>query len=456
MEYDVHIIGGGMAGSEAAWQLARRGLRVRLSEMRGSGDMTPAHQTAGLAELVCSNSFRSDDDTSNAVGLLHHEMRRLDSLIMAAAAKARVPAGSALAVDRDVFSAEVEAALAAQPSLTVVRERIDVLPSAGLTIVATGPLTAEALAQSIGAATGADSLAFFDAIAPIVYRDSINMDVAWMASRWDKGAEASIEMGGDGRDYINCPMTREQYEAFHAGLMAGEKTEFKEWEANTPYFDGCMPIEVMAARGIETLRFGPMKPVGLDNPHWATPEHPNGRWPYAVVQLRQDNKLGTLWNMVGFQTKLKHAEQVRLFRTIPGLENAEFARLGGLHRNTFLNSPTLLDRQLRLKSAPHVRFAGQITGCEGYVESAAVGLLAGLMTASELAGRDWAPLPRTTALGALLSHITGDAEAESYQPMNINFGLFPPLHEVKKKQRKEAYTDRAKADLGEWLQASAP
>ncbi len=452
MAYDVHIIGGGMAGSEAAWQLARRGLKVRLSEMRGAGDMTPAHQTAGLAELVCSNSFRSDDDEKNAVGLLHYEMRQLDSLIMGAAAKARVPAGSALAVDRDVFSAEVEAALAAQPTLDVVRERIDVLPAAGLTIVATGPLTAEALARSIGAATGADSLAFFDAIAPIVYRDSIDMDVAWMASRWDKGAEASLEMGGDGRDYINCPMTKDQYLAFREELLAGEKTEFREWEANTPYFDGCMPIEVMAERGVETLRFGPMKPVGLDNPHWATPEHPNGRWPYAVVQLRQDNKLGTLWNMVGFQTKLKYAEQVRVFRTIPGLENAEFARLGGLHRNTFLNSPTLLDRQLRLKSAPHIRFAGQITGCEGYVESAAVGLLAGLMTAAEASGREWSAPPRTTALGALLAHITGDAEADSYQPMNVNFGLFPPVDPaIKKKVRKEAYTARAKADLSAWL-----
>ncbi len=452
MQYDVHIIGGGMAGSEAAWQLAKRGLKVRLSEMRGGGDMTPAHQSTGLAELVCSNSFRSDDDEKNAVGLLHYEMRQLDSLIMSAAAKARVPAGSALAVDRDVFSAEVEAALAAQPSLDVVRERIDVLPSAGLTIVATGPLTAEALAHSIGTATGADSLAFFDAIAPIVYRETINMDVAWMASRWDKGAEASLEMGGDGRDYINCPMTKDQYLAFREELLAGEKTEFKEWEANTPYFDGCMPIEVMAERGVETLRFGPMKPVGLDNPHWATPEHPNGRWPYAVVQLRQDNKLGTLWNMVGFQTKLKHAEQVRVFRTIPGLEQAEFARLGGLHRNTFLNSPTLLDRQLRLKKAPHIRFAGQITGCEGYVESAAVGLLAGLMTAAEVSGQDWSAPPRTTALGALLAHITGDAEADNYQPMNVNFGLFPPVDpDVKKKVRKEAYTARAKADMATWL-----
>ncbi|MGN6355927.1 MAG: methylenetetrahydrofolate--tRNA-(uracil(54)-C(5))-methyltransferase (FADH(2)-oxidizing) TrmFO [Novosphingobium sp.] len=442
MTYDVHIIGGGLAGSEAAWQLAKRGLKVRLSEMRGTGERSPAHQGDGLAELVCSNSFRSDDDEKNAVGLLHHEMRRLDSLVMAAAAKAQVPAGSALAVDRDVFSAEVEARLSVLPNLEIVRERIDALPAAGLTIIATGPLTHEGLAGAIGAATGADSLAFFDAIAPIVYRDTIDMGVCWMASRWDKG---------ESKDYINCPMTKEQYLAFHAALLAGEKTVFKEWEANTPYFQACMPIEVMAERGVETLRFGPMKPVGLDNPHAATPEHPKGRWPYAVVQLRQDNKLGTLWNMVGFQTKLKHAEQVRLFRTIPGLENAEFARLGGLHRNTFLNSPTLLDRQLRLKSAPHIRFAGQITGCEGYVESAAVGLLTGLMTAAEVTGGDWQAPPRTTALGALLAHITGDAEAEDYQPMNVNFGLFPPLTDVRKKARKEAYTARAKEDLALWL-----
>jgi methylenetetrahydrofolate--tRNA-(uracil-5-)-methyltransferase len=440
MTHEVHIIGGGLAGSEAAWQLARRGVRVKLSEMRGTGERSPAHQTDALAELVCSNSFRSDDDEKNAVGLLHHEMRQLDSLVMAAAAKAQVPAGSALAVDRDAFSAEVEAALAAQPTLEIVRERIDTLPSEGLAIVATGPLTGAALADSIGAATGADSLAFFDAIAPIVYRDSIDMDVCWMASRWDKPSK----LGGEAKDYINCPMTKEQYLAFHAGLLEGEKTAFKEWEANTPYFDGCMPIEVMAERGLDTLRFGPMKPVGLDDPR-------TGRWPHAVVQLRQDNKLGTLWNMVGFQTKLKHAEQVRLFRTIPGLENAEFARLGGLHRNTFLNSPVLLDRQLRLRKAPHIRFAGQITGCEGYVESAAVGLLTGLMTAAEVAGTVWASPPRTTALGALLAHITGDAEAESYQPMNVNFGLFPPLHEVKKKARKEAYTARAKSDLTAWI-----
>jgi methylenetetrahydrofolate--tRNA-(uracil-5-)-methyltransferase len=440
--HDIHIIGGGLAGSEAAWQLARRGLKVRLSEMRGGGGTTPAHQTEGLAELVCSNSFRSDDHEHNAVGLLHHEMRGLDSLVMRAGEVARVPAGSAMAVDRDVFSREVQTALEQHPNIEIVRETVTTLPNAGSTIVATGPLTAAALADSISQATGAESLAFFDAIAPIVHRDSIDMDICWMAARWDRGTSE-----GGGKDYINCPMDKEQYLAFHQGLIDGEKGDFKEWEANTPYFEGCMPIEVMAERGVETLRFGPMKPVGLDNPR-------TGRWPYAVVQLRQDNKLGTLWNMVGFQTKLKHGEQVRLFRTIPGLANAEFARLGGMHRNTFLNSPRLLDRQLRLRSAPHVRFAGQITGCEGYVESSAVGLLAGMMTAAELTGRDWQAPPRTSAMGALLAHITGDAEADSYQPMNINFGLFPPLPEVKKKQRKEAYTERAKADFAEWQAAS--
>ncbi|GMM94394.1 methylenetetrahydrofolate--tRNA-(uracil(54)-C(5))-methyltransferase (FADH(2)-oxidizing) TrmFO [Qipengyuania sp. MTN3-11] len=455
MTHDIHIIGGGLAGSEAAWQLARRGFKVRLSEMRGAnipeGGSTPAHQTDGLAELVCSNSFRSDDDTKNAVGLLHHEMRALDSIVMRAGEIARVPAGSAMAVDRDVFSAEVQKALEAHPNIQIARERIDTLPASGPAIVATGPLTAEALAASIVAATGQDRLAFFDAIAPIVHRDSIDMDICWIQSRWNKRNAASNEGG----DYINCPMTKEQYRAFHQGLLDGEKTEFREWETDTPYFEGCMPIEVMAARGVDTLRFGPMKPVGLDNPRDTTPEFPQGRWPHAVVQLRQDNKLGTLWNMVGFQTKLKYGAQVELFRTIPGLENAEFARLGGLHRNTFLNSPTLLDRQLRLRSAPHIRFAGQVTGCEGYVESSAVGLMAGLMAASELAGRDWSAPPPTTAMGALLSHITGDAEAETYQPMNVNFGLFPPLHEVGKKQRKEAYTERAKADLAEWLDHAA-
>ncbi|MFM6854094.1 MAG: methylenetetrahydrofolate--tRNA-(uracil(54)-C(5))-methyltransferase (FADH(2)-oxidizing) TrmFO, partial [Sphingopyxis sp.] len=400
--HQVHIIGGGLAGSEAAWQLANLGVRVRLSEMRGAGDMTPAHQTDGLAEMVCSNSFRSDDGDKNAVGLLHREMRALNSLIMAVADRTKVPAGSALAVDRDHFSAGVTAALAQHPNVEIVRERVDRLPTSGLTIIATGPLTAAALAQSIGVATGADALAFFDAIAPIVHHDSIDMDICWKASRWDK-----VGPMGDGKDYINCPMDKDQYHAFVQGLRDGEKTEFKQWEKDTPYFDGCMPIEVMADRGVETLRFGPMKGVGLDNPR-------TGRWPYAVVQLRQDNALGTLWNMVGFQTKLKHAEQVRLFRTIPGLENAEFARLGGLHRNSFIRSPILLDDVLRLKSAPHIRFAGQITGCEGYVESASIGLLAARFAAAELAGTPLEQPPAETALGALVRHITGGADAQSY------------------------------------------
>ena len=440
MTHQVHIIGGGLAGSEAAWQLAEAGLKVRLSEMRGAGEMTPAHQTDGLAELVCSNSVRSDDAESNAVGLLHAEMRALGSLIMSAGDRHRVPAGSALAVDRDGFSAEVTARLGAHPNIEIVRERVDALPGSGATIVATGPLTAATLAGSIAAATGADALAFFDAIAPIVHGDTIDMDICWKASRWDKG-EA---------DYINCPMTKEQYLAFHQGLLDGEKTEFRDWEKDTPYFEGCMPIEVMAERGVDTLRFGPMKPVGLDDPK-------TGRWPYAVVQLRQDNALGTLWNMVGFQTKLKHAEQVRLFRTIPGLEKAEFARLGGLHRNTFIQSPRLLDETLRLRSAPHIRFAGQITGCEGYVESAAIGLLAGRFAAAELRGEPMAPPPLTTALGALLGHITGGAEAATYQPMNVNFGLFPPLDigRTKKADRKKLYTSRARADLAAWRAQSS-
>ena len=438
MTHQIHIIGGGLAGSEAAWQLAEAGVKVRLSEMRGV-EGTPAHHTDSLAELVCSNSFRSDDAANNAVGLLHAEMRALGSLILKTADAHRVPAGSALAVDRDGFSAGVTAAIEAHPNIELVRERVDGLPE-GPAILATGPLTAAPLAEAIRTETGEDALAFFDAIAPIVHRESIDMETAWFQSRWNKG---------DGHDYINCAMNKDEYLAFHAALLAGEKGEFREWEKNTPYFEGCMPIEVMAERGTDTLRYGPMKPVGLDDPR-------TGRWPYAVVQLRQDNALGTLWNIVGFQTKLKHAEQVRLFRTIPGLENAEFARLGGLHRNTFINSPVLLDRQLRLKSAPHVRFAGQITGCEGYVESAAVGMMAGLMTATQLAGRDWQAPPRTTALGALLSHITGDAEAESYQPMNVNFGLFPPLHDVKKKQRKEAYTERAKQEIAPWLEGLTP
>jgi methylenetetrahydrofolate--tRNA-(uracil-5-)-methyltransferase len=439
MRHELCIIGGGLAGSEAAWQSAEAGLKVRLVEMRGSGETTPAHHTDGLAELVCSNSFRSDDAQNNAVGLLHAEMRSLGSIIMAAADENKVPAGSALAVDRDHFSAAVTERLLAHPNIEIVRERVDALPSSGLTIVATGPLTAAMLAESIGAATGADALAFFDAIAPIVHRDSIDMDICWMASRWDKG---------ETKDYINCPMTKKQYLAFVEGLITGEKTSFREWETNTPYFEGCMPIEVMAERGVETLRFGPMKPVGLDDPR-------TGRWPYAVVQLRQDNALGTLWNMVGFQTKLKHAEQVRLFRTIPGLENAEFARLGGLHRNTFINSPKLLDETLRLRNAPHIRFAGQITGCEGYVESAAVGLLAGRFAAAEALGTEIAPPPPTTALGALLGHITGGADAEIYQPMNVNFGLFPPIDKVKRKaDRKAAYTSRAREALQDWLATS--
>ena len=438
MTHDIHIVGGGLAGSEAAWQLAEAGFKVKLSEMRGSGEMTPAHHTDGLAELVCSNSFRSDDAVSNAVGLLHAEMRALGSLIMREGDIHKVPAGSALAVDRDGFSAGVTAAITAHPNITVARERVDALPEDGLAIIATGPLTAAGLASSIGAATGADSLAFFDAIAPIVHFDSIDMETAWFQSRWNKG---------EGKDYINCAMDKDQYAAFHAGLIAGEKTDFKEWEKDTPYFEGCMPIEVMAERGFDTLRFGPMKPVGLDDPR-------TGRWPHAVVQLRQDNAQGTLWNIVGFQTKLKHAEQVSLFRTIPGLENAEFARLGGLHRNTFIRSPELLDPTLRLKNKPNIRFAGQITGCEGYIESAAIGLLAGRFAAAELGGRALAPPPVETAFGALLHHITGAAVAETYQPMNVNFGLMPPIPgRTKKADRKKMYTDRARAAFGEWLAA---
>jgi methylenetetrahydrofolate--tRNA-(uracil-5-)-methyltransferase len=441
MNYEVHIIGGGLAGSEAAWQLAKAGLKVRLSEMRGGGNTTPAHETDRLAEMVCSNSFRSDDAENNAVGLLHQEMRALNSLIMAAADQHRVPAGSALAVDRDGFAAEVTSRIAAHPNIEVVRERVDELPRSGRTIIATGPLTAPGLADAIAKITGSDALSFFDAIAPIIHRDSIDMSVCWLAARWDKG----------GKDYINCPMTKEQYEAFVATLNAGEKTEFKEWEKDTPYFEGCMPIEVMASRGVDTLRYGPMKGVGLDDPR-------TGRWPHAVVQLRQDNALGTLWNMVGFQTKLKHGEQVRIFRTIPGLENAEFARLGGIHRNSFIRSPELLDHQLRLKVMPHIRFAGQITGCEGYVESAAIGLLAARFAAAEAQGRSLPAPPPETALGALLGHITGGAEAETYQPMNINFGLMPPIEgpRAKRADRKRLFTDRARTALKEWMAETEP
>jgi methylenetetrahydrofolate--tRNA-(uracil-5-)-methyltransferase len=437
--HDIHIIGGGLAGSEAAWQLAEAGFKVRLSEMRGV-EGTPAHHTDGLAELVCSNSFRSDDAEKNAVGLLHAEMRALGSLILREGDAHRVPAGSALAMDRDGFSEGVTAAIEGHPNIELVRERVDTLPECPA-IVATGPLTATALAGAIQAETGEDALAFFDAIAPIVHRDSIDMETCWFQSRWNKG---------EGHDYINCPMNKDEYGAFVQALLDGEKTEFKQWEKDTPYFDGCMPIEVMASRGVETLRHGPMKPVGLDDPR-------TGRWPYAVVQLRQDNKQGTLWNIVGFQTKLKHAEQVRIFRMIPGLQNAEFARLGGLHRNTFLRSPILLDQALRLKSRPNVRFAGQITGCEGYVESAAIGLIAGRFAAAELYGGVLPAPPPTTALGALLSHITGEAQSDTYQPMNVNFGLFPPFETLPRKaDRKAAYTSRARTDLAHWQEQTAP
>jgi methylenetetrahydrofolate--tRNA-(uracil-5-)-methyltransferase len=440
MTFDIHIVGGGLAGSEAAWQLAEAGLRVRLSEMRGGGDTTPAHESDRLAEMVCSNSFRSDDAEHNAVGLLHQEMRALGSLVMRAADAHRVPAGSALAVDREGFAAEVTRTVEAHPNVTVVRERVDALPDHP-TIVATGPLTGSTLAEAIAAKTGEDALAFFDAIAPIVHRDSIDMDVAWFQSRWDKG---------DGKDYINCPLDKAQYETFVQALIDGEKMPFHDWEKDTPYFEGCMPVEVMAERGVETLRYGPMKPVGLDDPR-------TGRWPYAVVQLRQDNKLGTLWNMVGFQTKLKHGEQVRILRTIPGLAQAEFARLGGIHRNSFLNSPRLLDRELRLISKPNIRFAGQITGCEGYVESAAIGLIAARFTAAELRGETLAPPPPETALGALLSHITGGAAADTFQPMNVNFGLMPPIEgRWKRADRKKAYTDRARDKLRQWLDSVPP
>jgi methylenetetrahydrofolate--tRNA-(uracil-5-)-methyltransferase len=460
----VHIVGGGLAGCEAAWQVANVGVAVVVHEMRPL-KQTAAHKTDGLAELVCSNSFRADDWQANAVGLLHEEMRRCGSLIMAAADRHKLPAGGALAVDRDGFSLDVTAALATHPLVTVVREEIAGLPSADWdsVIIATGPLTADALASAILARTGEDALAFFDAIAPVVHYDSIDLGVAWRQSRYDKAGPA-----GTGADYLNCPLSREGYEAFIDALLAGDKTEFKDWEASTPYFDGCLPIEVMAERGRDTLRFGPMKPVGLTNPH------PGGPRPYAVVQLRQDNALGTLWNMVGFQTKLRHAEQVRIFRMIPGLVRAEFARLGGLHRNTFLNSPKLLDGLLRLRQERRLRFAGQITGVEGYVESAAMGLVAGRLAAAERQGQPALPPPATTALGALVNHITGghvaaiDAGPRSFQPMNINFGLFPPLEapsvgsdgrRLKGKERgaarKRLIAVRALADLDSWLR-SAP
>jgi len=440
----VHIVGGGLAGSEAAWQLARRQVPVVLHEMRPVRK-TDAHQTDSLAELVCSNSFRSDDVENNAVGLLHEEMRRCGSLIMQAADANKVPAGGALAVDRDGFSAAVQAAIEGSGYVTVVRDELTGLPPADwdTVIIATGPLTSPALAEAIRTLTGEDSLAFFDAIAPIVYTDSIDFSVAWYQSRYDKPGP-----GGSGADYINCPLNKAQYEAFIDALLAGDKTSFKEWEG-TPYFDGCLPIEVMAERGRETLAFGPMKPVGLTNPH--------GDKPYAVVQLRQDNALGTLYNMVGFQTKLKYGEQTRIFRTIPGLENANFARLGGLHRNTFIRSPRVLDGVLRCKADPRIRFAGQITGVEGYVESAAVGLLTGLFCARERRGDAVVPPPPTTALGALVGHITGGAMADTFQPMNVNFGLFPPLEQrVKRKERRQAMSRRALADLDAWRRDGEP
>jgi len=454
----VHIIGGGLAGSEAAWQLAEAGIPVILHEMRPVRG-TDAHKTQDLAELVCSNSFRSDDAQTNAVGVLHAEMRLANSLIMASADSHQVPAGGALAVDRDGFAQAVTAKLEAHPLITIEREEITGLPPEDWdkVIIATGPLTAPSLAEAIGRQTGADALAFFDAIAPIVHFDSIDMNTCWFQSRYDK-----VGPGGTGKDYINCPMTKEQYEAFVQALIAGDKTEFKQWEG-TPYFDGCLPIEVMAERGVETLRHGPMKPMGLTNEHNPTVKA------YAVVQLRQDNALGTLYNMVGFQTKLKYGAQTEIFRMIPGLENAEFARLGGLHRNTYLNSPILLDPTLQLKSRPGLRFAGQITGCEGYVESAAIGLLAGRFAAAERLGHVLTPPPLTTAFGALLGHITGghivsDEEPgkRSFQPMNVNFGLFPPIEAPKSEgkrlrgkektnAKKRAMSARALADCRAWL-----
>jgi len=458
MTNTVHIIGAGMAGSEAAWQAAEAGADVILHEMRGL-TKTDVHKTDDFAELVCSNSFRSDDKDNNAVGLLHEEMRYAGSLIMAVAEQHKVPAGGALAVDRDGFAAAVTQRISAHPKIKIERGEVETIPPAEWdnVIIATGPLTSEKLAKAIGALTGEDDLAFFDAIAPIVYRDSIDMTKAWFQSRYDK-----VGPGGNGKDYINCPLDKAQYEAFIAALSGGEKTDFKEFEKSTPYFDGCLPIEVMAERGPETLRHGPMKPMGLTNAHNPTVKA------YAVVQLRQDNALGTLYNIVGFQTKLKYAEQVRVFQSIPGLEKAEFARLGGLHRNTFLNSPKLLDIQLRLKIQPRLRFAGQITGVEGYVESAAMGLMAGRAAAAQANGAIFTPPPATTAHGALINHITGGHIAtterkSSFQPMNINFGLMPPPPTLERPEgkrlsyadkqvaRKRAYTSRAMQDFRGWL-----
>lgn len=462
----LHIVGAGLAGSEAAWQAAEMGVSVVIHEMRPNR-MTDAHKTGGCAELVCSNSFRSDDWENNAVGLLHEEMRRCNSLIMQMGDAHKVPAGSALAVDRDLFSDAVTNALKSHPNITFTNEEVTSLPqpsfpqkreseelpaSAGMTgeswIIATGPLTSPSLSQSILDTTGEAYLSFFDAIAPIVSKESVDMSKAWMQSRYDK-----VGPGGDGKDYINCPMNEDEYKAFIDALLAGDKTEFKEWEKNTPYFEGCLPIEVMAERGRQTLAFGPMKPVGLTNPH-------TGGQAYAVVQLRQDNKLGTLYNMVGFQTKLKYGEQQRIFKTIPGLENADFVRLGGIHRNTFINSPVLLDGEMRLKTLPHIRFAGQVTGVEGYVESAATGILAGRFAASELLGESLPAPAAETALGALLRHITGGAHAETFQPMNINYGLLPPLpkegkkKKIGKRERGPLYATRALDALEQWIAIS--
>lgn len=443
----IHIIGGGLAGSEAAWQAANMGAQVVLHEMRPTVK-TAAHQTEGLAELVCSNSFRSDDAEFNAVGLIHQEMRKCNSLIMREGDKAAVPAGGALAVDRDIFSNNVTEALEGHPNITIERSEVAGLPPEEWdnVIIASGPLTSDPLAKAIQEITGEDELAFFDAIAPIVHKESIDFDTAWFQSRYDKAGPA-----GTGSDYINCPMNEEQYSAFISELVNAPKIEFKDWEKDTPYFDGCMPIEIMAERGPETLRFGPMKPVGLTNPH-------SDERTYAVVQLRQDNALGTIYNIVGFQTKMKYGDQLRVFRTIPGLENAEFARLGGLHRNTFINSPKLLNESLQLKAMPRLRFAGQITGCEGYIESASIGLMAGRMAASDLLGTDFEMPPLTTAFGALLNHITTGADAKTFQPMNVNFGLFPDIDaknergkRAKGKDRKKALSDRARADLDIWL-----
>jgi methylenetetrahydrofolate--tRNA-(uracil-5-)-methyltransferase len=443
MNKTLNIIGGGMAGSEAAWQAANAGIPVIIHEMRPKVG-TFAHRTGNLGEMVCSNSFRSDDDEQNAVGLLHWEMRQANGLIMQTAHKHRLPAGGALAVDRDPFAESVTAALKSHPNIQISYEEITALPNDGQWIIATGPLTSGALAEAIQAETGSEALAFFDAIAPIVYAESINMDVAWMQSRYDKG-----ETEAEQTAYLNCPMTKSQYESFIDALLAADKAEFKEGET-AGYFDGCLPIEVMAERGRETLRFGPMKPVGLTNAH-----DPQNK-AYAVVQLRRDNALGTLFNIVGFQTKMKYGAQKAVFNTIPGLEGAEFARLGGIHRNTFINSPTLLDAQMRLRTKPNIRFAGQITGVEGYVESAAMGLLAGRMAVAEMTNQTLASVPNTTAMGALVTHITGGADAKTFQPMNVNFGLFPPLEGAKngrrnRKDRYKGYTDRAKADWQAWL-----